>query len=57
MFCASTPKEKEDISVSLPCIEQVVHYHFFLTFLSSPVHAGCRKGLEDKICPAMNLQR
>ena len=29
LFRVSTPKETEDISVSLPCVIQAVHYRFF----------------------------
>ena len=41
------------MSVSLPCIGQMVHCSFVLTFLPLPGH-GHRKGLEDKMYLAMD---
>ena len=35
LFRVGTPKEMEDMSISLPCIGQVIHCRF-CTFLSSP---------------------
>ena len=43
LFRVSTPKETEDMSVSLPCIGQVVHCHFIshvFIFASSPLVVG-----------------
>ena len=53
LFCVSTPKETEDMHVSLPCIGQAVHYRFFPTRFR--LHSGRRKGLEYKAYPAMDL--
>ena len=36
LFCVSTPKEREDMSISLPYIGQAVHHYIFLMFLPSP---------------------
>ena len=55
LFHVSTLKETEGISVSLPCIRRAVHYRFSHIRLPSPVPRGCRKGLEDKTYPAMDL--
>ena len=52
LFHVSAPKETEDISVSLPHIRGVVYYHFFSHFR---LHPGCRKGLEGKTYPGMDL--
>ena len=51
----STPKETEDISVSLPCIGRAVHYRFFSHSFAFADLAGRRKGLKDKTYPAMDL--
>ena len=45
LFRASTPKKTEGMSVSLHCIEQVVHYRFFSCFRLRPGH---KNSLEDK---------
>ena len=36
LFRISTPKEREDLSISLPYVGQAVRYCFFLTFSLSP---------------------
>ena len=43
LFRVSTPKETENISVSLPCIGRVVHYHFFLRSFAFAGPPGRRK--------------
>ena len=51
----STPKEMEDMSISLPCVGQAVHCHFISHVSPSPVHPDRRKGLVDKTYQAMDL--
>ena len=51
----STPKEMENISVSLPCIGRVVHCRFFSRSFAFADLPGRRKGLKDKMYPAMDL--
>ena len=48
LFCVSAPKGTEDMNVSLTCVGQVVTS----CFCPCP---GCRKGLEDKTYPTMDL--
>ena len=51
-FCI--PKETKRMSISLPCVGQADHYSFVVTLSILPGD-GCRKGLEDKTYPAMDL--
>ena len=52
LFCVSTPKEREDMSISLPCVGKQFITIFFSRFRLCP---SCRKGLEDKTYPAIDL--
>ena len=54
LFHVCTPKETKSMSISLPCVEQTDHHSFVLTLSILPGD-GCRKGLEDKTYPAMDL--
>ena len=54
LFHVCTPKKTKSMSISLPCVGQADHYSFVF-ILSILPGDGCRKGLEDKTYPAMDL--
>ena len=54
LFHVCTPMETKGMNISLPCVGQADHYRFVLTFSILPGN-GCRKGLEDKTYPAIDL--
>ena len=56
LFRVSTLKETEDISISLPVLDKRFIINFSHVRLPLPVTRGCRKGLEDKTYPEMDLR-